>query len=42
LLAGDDEKAAAKKLTLQQHRAANRDEMAGFGRTIRYPSGGWA
>jgi hypothetical protein len=37
LLAGEDEKAAAKKLTLQQHRAANRNEMAGFGRAIRYP-----
>lgn len=42
LLPGDDEKAAAKKLTLQQYRAANRDEMAGFGRAIRYPSRGWA
>jgi hypothetical protein len=37
LLAGEDEKAAAKKLTLQQHRAAHRDELAGFHRPIRYP-----
>ena len=36
LLAGDDEKGLAKKLTLQQYRAANRDQMAGFGRAIRY------
>jgi hypothetical protein len=42
LLAGDDEKDLAKKLTLQQYRAANRDQMAGFGRTIRYPDRGWA
>jgi hypothetical protein len=42
LLPGEDEKAAAKKLTLQQYRAANRDEMAGFSRTIRYPDRGWA
>jgi hypothetical protein len=42
LLAGDDEKAVAKKLTLQQYRASNRDQMAGFGRAIRYPDRGWA
>lgn len=39
---GEDEKGAAKKLTLKIHRDANRDEMAGFHRTIRYPSRGWA
>jgi hypothetical protein len=39
---GEDEKVAAKKLTLQQYCTANRDEMAGFGRSIRYPSRGWA
>jgi hypothetical protein len=36
LLHGEDEKGLAKRLTLQQHRAANRDEMAGFHRPIRY------
>jgi hypothetical protein len=36
LLPGEDEKVAAKKLTLQQYRAANRDEMAGFSRPLRY------
>jgi hypothetical protein len=40
LMPGDDEKAVAKKLTLQQHRAANRNEMAGFGRAIRYGHSG--
>ena len=32
-----DEKAEAKKLTLRHHRATNRDQIAGFGRAIRYP-----
>jgi hypothetical protein len=36
LLPGDDVAGLAKKLTLQQYRAANRDQMAGFGRAIRY------
>ena len=30
LLPSEDERAAAKKLTLRQYREANRDEMAGF------------
>jgi hypothetical protein len=42
LLAGDDEKGLAKKLTLQQYRAANRDQIAGFHKRIDYPSRGWA
>lgn len=42
LLPDENEKAAAKKLTLKIHCAANRDEMACFGRTIRYPDRGWA
>jgi hypothetical protein len=36
LLPGDDEKALAKRLTLKMYRAANRDELAGFHRPIRY------
>jgi hypothetical protein len=42
LLPGESEKTVAKRMTLRQHRAANRDEMAGFHRSIRYPSRGWA
>ena len=42
LLPGYDVAGLAKKLTLQQYREANRDVMAGFGRTIRYPDRGWA
>jgi hypothetical protein len=36
LLPGDDEKGVARKLTLQQYRASNREEVAGFHRPIRY------
>ena len=42
LLAGESEKAAAKRLTLKIHRAASRDEMSGFHRPIRYPQQAWA
>jgi hypothetical protein len=42
LLPGENEKAAAKRLTLKVHRAANRDEMGSFHRRIDYPSRGWA
>ena len=42
LLPGDDERAIAKKLTLRRWREASRDELAGFGRVLRYPSHGWA
>jgi hypothetical protein len=42
LLAGDDEKGFAKKLTLQQHRAANREDVAGWGRRINYGRNGYA
>jgi hypothetical protein len=42
LLPGEDEKSAAKKLTLKVYRMANRDEMAGFHKRINYPSRGWA
>jgi hypothetical protein len=36
LMPGDDERAVAKKLTLRRYRAANREELAGFHRPIRY------
>jgi hypothetical protein len=36
LLAGDEEKGFAKKLTLKLHREAHRGELAGFHRPIRY------
>jgi hypothetical protein len=36
LLPGDDEKTLARKMTLRRYREANRDQMAGFHRTIRY------
>jgi hypothetical protein len=39
---GDNEKAEAKRMTLRLHRAANRDDMAGFHKRIEYPSSGWA
>jgi hypothetical protein len=42
LLPAESEKAVAKRMTLRLHRAANRDEMAGFGRRLRYPQRGWA
>ena len=42
LLRGDDERQEAKKMTLRRYREANRDGMAGFHRTIRYPDRGWA
>ncbi|HLG85141.1 MAG TPA: hypothetical protein VKY22_29435 [Bradyrhizobium sp.] len=41
LLPGESEKAAAKRLTLKIHRAANR-EMSGFHKPIRYPKWGGA
>jgi hypothetical protein len=37
LLPGENEKAAAKKLTLKIYRDAPDNEMAGFHRPIRYP-----
>jgi hypothetical protein len=42
LEAGDHELTMAKRLTLRHHRAANRDEIAGWGRRLEYPSRGWA
>jgi len=42
LLPGDVPAQEAKRMTLRHHREANRDGMAGFGRTIRYPDRGWA
>jgi len=39
---GDHELTLAKRLTLRHHRAANRDEIAGWNRRISYPSRGWA
>ncbi len=42
LFPGESEKTVAKRMTLRQHRAANRNEMAGFHRSIRYPERGWA
>ena len=39
---GDVEITAAKRLTLRHHRAANRDEIAGFNRRINYGRNGYA
>ena len=39
---GDVEITMAKRLVLRQHRAANRDEIAGFGRRISYGRSGLA
>ena len=42
LLPGDIPAQEAKRMTLRFWRENNKDEMAGFGRTIRYPDRGWA
>jgi hypothetical protein len=39
---GDNELTLAKRLTLRHHRAANRDEIAGWGRRINYGRSGLA
>jgi hypothetical protein len=39
---GDNEQTIAKRLTLRHHRAANRDEIAGWRRRINYGRSGLA
>jgi hypothetical protein len=39
---GDSELTLAKRLTLRHYRAANREDVAGFGRVIRYGRSGLA
>jgi hypothetical protein len=42
LAPGDNEQTMAKRLTLRHHRAANRDEVAGWNRRISYGRNGYA